>query len=185
MKKSSLVLSVAGAALATLGMLVPLRMAEAQSGSRGGGESHSKNVSSKRPHYDVLWDWLQRSNYKNWKGANGQAPDFQKGESPHGVLIKTYVDKVASRNIKDLPPGSVIVKENYSPDKKLMAITVMQRSKGYDPEHGDWYYAKYNPDGKIATTPPEMKSMPVAGKFMMCIECHSGADGNDFAFFND
>jgi len=66
-----------------------------------------------------------------------------------------------------------------------MVITVMQRSKGYDPEHGDWYYAKYMPDGKIAITPPEMKSMPVAGKFMTCIECHSGAGGNDFAFFND
>jgi len=66
-----------------------------------------------------------------------------------------------------------------------MAITVMHRSTGYDPDHGDWYYAKYMPNGKIDVTPPEMKSMPVAGKFMMCIECHNDAGGNDFAFFND
>jgi len=79
----------------------------------------------------------------------------------------------------------VIVKENYSPDRKLVAITVMQRSKGYDAKHGDWYYAKYLPNGKIATTPPEMKSMPVAGRFKMCIDCHSGAAGGDYAFLND
>jgi len=41
------------------------------------------------------------------------------------------------------------------------------------------------PSGTIDITPPEMKSMPVAAKFMMCIECHNGAAGNDFAFFND
>ena len=29
------------------------------------------------------------------------------------------------------------------------------------------------------------KQMPIAGKFKMCIDCHSGADGNDFVFFND
>ena len=79
----------------------------------------------------------------------------------------------------------MIVKEHYSPDKKLMAITVMQRSKGYDPRHGSWYYAKYMPSGKITRTPPEIKSMPVAGRIQMCIECHSGAGGDDFAFFND
>ena len=95
------------------------------------------------------------------------------------------MDKEASKDLKNLPHRSVIVKENYSPDKKLMAITVMQRSKGYDTEHSDWYYAKYMPDGKIARTPPEMKNMPIAGKFMKCIECHAGADGDDFAYFND
>lgn len=101
------------------------------------------------------------------------------------MLIKTYLSEVGSRDPKNPPNGSVVVKENYSPDKKLMAITVMQRSAGYDPEHGNWYYAKYLPDGTIDKTPPEMKSMPVAGKFSMCIDCHGGAGGDDYLFFND
>lgn len=146
--------------------------AEAQSGKQ-------------QAHYDALWGWLTKSNYTKWNGADGAPPDFEKGKSPHGALIKTYVSARTAKNLIDLPHGSVIVKENYSPDKKLMAITVMHRSTGYDPEHGDWYYAKYMPNGKIARTPPEMKSMPIVGKFKMCIECHSGAGGNDFAFFND
>jgi hypothetical protein len=167
-------LLVAFSALA-IGWLLPAPDAHAQSGTRVG----------KQAHYDVLWSWLQKSNYQRWNGGDGHAPDFQEGESPHGALIKTYVSGVAATNLKDLPNGSVLVKENYSPDKKLMAITVMQRSKGFDPEHGDWYYAKYMPNGQIDKTPPEMKSMPIAGKFMMCTQCHSGAGGDDFAFFND
>ena len=39
-----------------------------------------------------------------------------------------------------------------------MAVTVMYRTKGYNPEGGDWYWAKYNPDGTIAQMPPEMGS---------------------------
>ena len=166
---------ILGVVVGVFGLFHLTQEAGAQSGTR----------TQKQTHYEVLWNWLQQHDYRKWNGADGQPPDFQPGESPHGALIKTYVSKHAARDLKDLPNGSVIVKENYMPDKKLAAITVMQRAKGFDPEHGDWYYAKYMPNGKIAKTPPEMKSMPVAGKFNMCIECHSGADGDDFAFFND
>lgn len=175
MLKTAMVGSLTVAALATLCWSSAAPRAEAQSGSR----------TAKRPHYDLLWSWLQRANYRKWNGTDGKAPDLQKGESPHGALIKTYVNERAATDLKNLPSGSVIVKENYSPNRKLMAITVMQRSKGYDPKHGDWYYAKYMPNGKIATTPPEMKSIPVAGRFKMCIDCHSGAAGGDHAFLND
>lgn len=186
MKRLSMVLVMATAGAAAMGWFATERQAEAQSGSRSRTQSGSGVRSEiKRPHYEILWDWLQKSNYRSWKGVNGTSPDYQPGESPHGALIKTYVDKVAARDLNTPPHRGVIVKENYSPDKKLMAITVMQRSKGYDPEHQDWYYAKYTPDGKIATTPPEMKSMPIAGRFGMCIECHSAAGGDDFLFFND
>ncbi len=156
-------------------LLLPVPSAMGQSGTRD----------SKQAHYDVLWSWLSANNYKQWNGVDGRAPIFQEGESPHGALIKTYISPKTASNLKDLADGSVIVKENYSPDKKLMAITVMHRSTGFDPEHGDWYYAKYTPSGQVEKTPPEMKSMPIAGKFMMCTQCHSGAGGGDFAFFND
>ena len=98
-----------------------------------------------------------------------------------------YLNRTAAGNPKDLPNGSIIIKENYGPDKKtLMAVTVMYRSKGYNPQAGDWYWAKYNPDGTIAKMPPEKGSMKIAGKAKGCIMCHGEtAEGNDFAFFND
>ncbi len=144
-----------------------------------------KAAESGKAHYDILWSWLQGKQYTKWNGVDGAPVDFSEGQSPHGALVKVYLSPRTAGNLKDLADGSVVVKENYSPDRKLMAITVMHRSKGYDAANGDWYYAKFMPDGKIATTPPEKKSMPIAGKFKSCIECHSAADGDDFAFFND
>jgi hypothetical protein len=175
MKRTLLILAIPTVALLATSFFFAIQEAEAQSGTRRG----------KQAHYDALWGWIQRAKYTKWNGADGTPPVFEEGQSPHGALIKTYVSAKAATNLNDPPHGTVIVKENYSPDKRLMAITVMHRSTGYDPKHGDWYYAKYMPTGKIAKTPPEMKSMPIAGKFKMCIECHSGAGGKDFAFFND
>ena len=176
MRKLLLCLVFSGVALVALGSFQAARKALAQSGTR---------TVAKTPHYVKLWTWLRTYDYRKWNGTNGHTPDFKKGKSPHGKLIKTYINAKAASDLKNLPDGSVIVKENYSPDKKLMIVTVMQRSRGADPKHGDWYYAKYMPDGKIARTPPAMKNMPIAGSFPTCIECHAGAKGDDYAFLND
>ena len=175
MKRTLLILVIPMVALLATSFFYATQEAKAQ----------YRTLAKEQAHYNALWGWLRKANYTKWNGVGGAPPAFEVGESPHGALIKTYVSAKAATDLKNLPNGSVVVKENYSPDKRLMAITVMHRSKGYDPKNGDWYYAKYMPDGKIAKTPPEMKSMPIAGKFKMCIECHSGAGGNDFAFFND
>ena len=58
------------------------------------------------------------------------------------------------------------------PDKILGAVTVMYRVKGYDPEAGDWFWAKYKADGSIE------KEGKVAG----CIGCHTASIGNDWIF---
>jgi hypothetical protein len=78
----------------------------------------------------------------------------------------------------------MIVKENFGPDgTTVMAVTIMYRTKSFDPEHGDWYWAKYDPDGQVS----RMNGMAVAGKVSMCMECHghASAAGSDFAFSND
>jgi hypothetical protein len=97
-----------------------------------------------------------------------------------------YLNRRAAGNPGELPDGSIIIKENYAADgETLAAITIMYRSKGYNPESGDWYWAKYNPDGSVATKPTEQAPIRLAGKPNGCIECHGGADGDDFTFFND
>ena len=133
-----------------------------------------------------LWDWLQSAQYKNWAPVPGKSGDAYPGESPHGAFLKMYLNRTAAGDTKNLPTGSILIKENYGKDKKtLMAVTIMYRSKGYDPEHGDWYWVKYMPDGTVAKAPLEKGSMRLAGKVKGCIMCHSGADGKDFAFLND
>ncbi len=135
--------------------------------------------------HDRLWSWLTKVNYRKWPSPTGKAPELVPSEGPHGAFIKLYIQSTAVAEPGREPEVALLVKESYDQDKKLSAITVMQRAKGYDPEHGDWFYAKYAPDGSIATMPMGAKRVPVAGKVTMCIECHRDAGGGDFTFFND
>lgn len=185
---------VFGVATATFLTGSPQEVA-AQSGSRTGSGTRTYTQGSgartvqpvDRPFEAKFWDYLMSAKYENWAPVPGQTDDATAGASPHGAFLKMYLNRTAAGRPKELPNGSIIVKENYGADgKSLMAITVMYRSKDYNPQGGDWYWIKYNPNGSVAAAPPEMGSMPLAGKPMGCIKCHGeGAAGNDFAFFND
>jgi len=181
MKKYIVGLSGLVCVAAMVALFVVTQRAEAQSGSRVPGQ--------KADPFEVrLWNWLLHANYRQWAAPAGEAAGkFYPGESPHGAFIKTHLNRTAAAHSKELPPGSVIVKDNYSEDKKLMAVTVMYKSKDYDQEHKDWWYAKYMPDGKVATMKMKGsdKVMKLAGKAKGCIMCHEGAAGEDYAFFND
>jgi hypothetical protein len=124
-----------------------------------------------------LWEFLQKEHYaKNWKMYPGTKA-FYPGKEPHGALLTTYVNDVAYNGIKGkqktMPDESIIVKKNYTADKKLAALTVMQKlRKGYNPQAGNWFWVKYLPDGKIAA----------AGKVEACISCHAKAKATDYLF---
>ena len=162
----------------------------AQSGSRG--RSHTRDSRQQRLTPEEFqrrfWEYLTKSAsaYERWGPFTGKQADIYEGQSPHGAYLKLYANRAARENPKSLPDKSILVKENYADDRRtLKAITVMYRSRGYDPEHNDWYWIKYLPDGKVAKTPPEKGGRPIAGRFASCIECHTSADDNDYVFAND
>ncbi len=116
------------------------------------------------------------SGYQQW----GSFPDYegwQKGKSPHGKYIRTFINSVAEVSPEDLPNGSIIVKANFSKqdESTLSALTVMQRIKDFDPENGDWFWARYSPSGELTHS----------GSVSMCIDCHTNAGGDDLVFLND
>ncbi|MDT8440857.1 MAG: cytochrome P460 family protein [Desulfuromonadales bacterium] len=117
----------------------------------------------------------QTSPYQKWPLWPG-TDTFYKGQHPHGALLTTYVTPPteAAINAKagQLPDGSIVVKENYMPNKMLGAVTVMYRVKGYDPDAGDWFWAKYKANGEIEAQ----------GKVAGCIGCHTAAIQNDWVF---
>lgn len=124
----------------------------------------------------ALWDHLKQVDYtKKWRMWPGKTALY-KGTEPHGVLLTTYVNGPAYRAIMSkrgmLPDSSIVVKENYSLEKKLVAITVMYKVKGYNPQAGDWFWTKYAPDGKIEAE----------GKVDGCIKCHAAKKDNDYIF---
>lgn len=117
----------------------------------------------------------QTSPYQDWPLWPGKGKLY-KGQHPHGAYLTTYVSKKALKTITKkkgtFPNGSFIVKENYTPDKKLDSITVMYRVKDYNPDAGNWFWAKYAADGAIQNE----------GKVKGCINCHNVQIMNDWVY---
>lgn len=131
---------------------------------------------------EEFWQYLTEAQYRNWAPWPGQDMGFVPGQAPHGAKLKLYVNRTVAAGAEEVPEKAIIIKENFTPDEKLAAITIMYRpEREYDPEHGNWYWVKYNPDGTVAT----MNGNRLAGKVQSCIECHSTAQGDDFIFSND
>lgn len=124
-----------------------------------------------------LWDTMQDAKYQeNWALWPGKGRLY-KGTHPHGALLTTYTNETAANALKsgakEMPKGSIIIKENYMPDKTLGAITVMDKTgDGKD----DYFWVKYMPDGTVAVNEVEMNgkkmSVILAGKPKGCVGCH-------------
>jgi hypothetical protein len=123
----------------------------------------------------VLEYITKTENYQEWPLWPGKGELYQ-GQHPHGAFLTTYVSPGALKAIDSkagtIPAGEFVIKENYSPEKKLAAITVMYKKSGYDPAGGDWFWLKFKPDGTIEKE----------GKVGGCIGCHAAVKPNDWLF---
>jgi hypothetical protein len=116
----------------------------------------------------------EQTPYKKWPLWPGRAMFFE-GTEPHGDFITVYVNDTALasiRNVSGMADNSIVVKENYDKAKQLTSVTVMRKVKGYNPEKGDWFWARFSADSKITHE----------GKVEMCYDCHSAAADNDYIF---
>lgn len=110
--------------------------------------------------------------YSEWSLWPGKGRLY-KGRHPHGSYLTIYVNDtgtIAVRRGKPMRPGSFIVKEVYTLEKKLAAINVMYKVAGYNPAAGDWFWAEYGTDGLVRK----------AGRVQECISCHASKITNDF-----
>jgi len=125
---------------------------------------------------EQLWQFLQETDYQsNWATVPGKGTLYR-GQGPHGMLLSTYLNKEATAVMESksgsMPEGAIIVKENYMPDETLAAITVMQKTGDFDPNHSNWFWVKFAADGSINA----------AGKPAGCISCHGSVRSNDYIF---
>lgn len=121
-----------------------------------------------------LYDYITKANpYFKWELWPGKGRLYE-GREPHGSFLTTYVNSHAYFSARDkkgeMAAASLIVKENYTSQKKLAALTVMYKIRGYNPAAGNWFWAKYEPYGKVLAS----------GKVEACINCHGGNKANDF-----
>lgn len=117
----------------------------------------------------AVWSYLQDADYEDWRMWPGKG-ELYEGTEPHGMLLTTYLNDTAYAGLTtgsgELPNGSIVVKENYMPDSTLAALTVMYSAEGYDPEHNDYFWAKYEADGTVEA----------AGRVESCISCHTDGE---------
>ena len=124
------------------------------------------------PDAEALWKYITETDpYTKW----GQWPDFAgvvKSNSPHGPFVRVFVNKIGLGMTKPpAPQGMIEVKEGLDKDNKIRNITVQYKvGNGYNPDGGDWFWAKYSPEGKA----------DAAGKVGGCIRCHKGGGDNDY-----
>ncbi len=133
-----------------------------------------------------FWKYLHKPNsdYHRW-GTPGKT-EFAKATMPHSSVGQTYLNDVTNKNLKQVPNGSVLVRDELTADgKAIRNVSVMYRSKGADPKNGDWYWIVYQPDGKLAQMTTKEGNVPVAGRVTSCIACHQKAADKDFVFLND
>lgn len=118
----------------------------------------------------AVWAYLQEQAYReNWRMWPGKDRLYA-GTEPHGMLLTTYTNPIAydaliAGQAADLPPGAIIVKENWMPDSTFDAATVMYKVDGYNPDHRDWLFAKFDPQG----------TADAFGRAAMCQSCHQSA----------
>lgn len=122
-----------------------------------------------------LYTYIMRPKpyYSSWSLMPGEKK-MQSTRDPHGSFMTCYVNDKALKSIKKktgLAGGSIIISENYGADKKLESLTVMYKIKGYNPESGDWFWAKYGPNNGYVLA---------SGKVDECVACHSSQKDNDF-----
>jgi hypothetical protein len=128
------------------------------------------------PGGEELWSYIAETHdYKEWSSFPGWEGMYE-GKSPHGAYLKLYANDIAVKAAEQgmpLPDRAILVKENYAEDREtLAAVTPMYKVEGYNPEAGDWFWAKYGPDGKIMAE----------GKVDGCIKCHSVKKNQDYIF---
>ncbi|MBD3163203.1 MAG: hypothetical protein GF328_13960 [Candidatus Latescibacteria bacterium] len=132
--------------------------------------------------------WREMEDYTSWDPWPDRS-GWQEGKSPHGKFVKFYVDETAAQDLSALADGAIIIKENYAKKSEdaLKSLTVMQKREGYAPDHGDWFWVKYGPDGEVMANENGVKlaGRVAKGTGKGCIACHENAEGDDYVFTND
>lgn len=147
----------------------------------------------------MLWKQLEKEQIV---GSQAKAnPPFYGGAKPHGMILELAFQTITVANHQ----GFVVVKKNYNGigvsvakvkknrQNYLDTHTVMfQRENGYDSDNNNWFWVKYDKNGKVMHMAQDPSKPALAGRVAKgktagenggCIYCHSSAGGGDYIFY--
>lgn len=120
-----------------------------------------------------LYDYVVKLNpYDGWHLWPG-SERYHRGSGPHGAFVTTFVNNSGYFDVRKdgkIADGSIIVMENYNQDRKLSSLSVMYKIQGYNPDTGNWFWAEYDPFGKVLAS----------GKVPDCLNCHGKNRQRDY-----
>ena len=161
-----------------------------ESGGETGGMAEMSNDEEMAAQY---FEEINAAPYTDWTPEPGVPEGFYTGNVPHGLILRTFINDAAAGAVGSgadaFPEGSILVKENHLPgdvdvesmenhaavegfEGDLESLTYMVKVSGYNPEAGDWFWGKQNPDGEIVAV----------GQPDGCIGCHGQVADNDYVF---
>ena len=133
---------------------------------------------------EKLWEALINAKLVG-KNAIGAIPY---AAAVHKKILITLDSEVEVENHS----GKVIVKKMYqgknvsvksvanNPGKNLAFVAVMfQREKGFDTKNQDWFYIRYDAEGRPTKN---KKGILMVGRFPKCISCHQAAPGGNYIY---
>lgn len=103
----------------------------------------------------------------------------------NGMIARVYYNEIGEKaleaNAKEMPPGTMIVVERWTPridgslgpEEKPDDFVVQYKIPGFDPANGDWFYLTVK-GGKVTAE----------GKVAACQNCHAIAKKNDYRFLD-
>ena len=96
-----------------------------------------------------LWGLIHTEDYQtHWQMLPGKEAFY---ETTKGTLVTTYLNDIAYKAVEhggEMPPGSMIVNENYNLEKELQSINLKANIPGYDNGEEGWFGVTYDPGGK-------------------------------------
>lgn len=154
--------------------------APVQNGSDGAAPSSDVPASVRsglpEPNGSEVYTYItEENNYRSWDLWPLKEERYA-STSIHGPLLTTHVSDGTSSAIINragsLPYGSIVVRESYDAGGELREIGVRYKVEDYNPEHNDWFWAAYTPDGDIIAE----------GQVEACQDCHSIEANNDYVY---
>jgi hypothetical protein len=163
------------------------QMLEAKSGQAAQKKMPAYGTAKDVAYGKALWVRLRRARLV---GDHRMSARPTKGDAPHGSIQQIIAGTITVKGRR----ARVIVKANHrgkdvslegvfeDPKRFLTGYAVMtKREAGYHPDHADWYWAVYNPDGSLR----QFEGKAIAGRVDTgadngCIGCHKKYGGRDY-----